>query len=73
MRNESGQANAEYVIALLVSLAVVLAGAALLSYFSAAESNADTHSSRTYLHAPYSLPPAGTGVSGQWLKDLIMH
>ncbi|MCL2679976.1 MAG: hypothetical protein FWF11_00640 [Coriobacteriia bacterium] len=72
---ESGQANTEYLLALFVGSAVLLACAALFSYFSSAGSSSGTHSSKTYLRAPYCLPPAGaaSGISEQWLKDLIIH
>jgi len=73
IKDESGQANAEYLLALFVGLAVLLAVAGLFTYFSTAGSTAGTHSSKTYLRAPYSLPPAGSGFSEQWLKDLIIH
>ena len=70
--SERGQASAEYVIALFVGIAVVVALFAAYSHFSSAGSASGSHSAKTYSRAPYTLPGQGA-VSEQWAKDLIVH
>lgn len=67
-----GQASTEYIIAVFVGLAIVLILAGLYGYFAMAGSEQGSHSSKTYLRAPYTLPSQGSG-SEQWIKDLIVH
>ena len=70
--SERGQASAEYVIALLVGIAVVVALFAAYSYFSSAGSISGSHNAKIYSRAPYTLPRQGA-VSEQWAKDIIVH
>ena len=78
--DERGQANAEYVLALFVSLVVVLSLVGLIGFFGGLESQSGStkqaarseHSFKTFSRAPYTLPSKGA-VSEQWLKDLLMH
>ncbi|MCL2438230.1 MAG: hypothetical protein FWE48_00425 [Coriobacteriia bacterium] len=69
---DQGQASTEYVIATFIGLAAVVALAGLYGYFALAGSERGSHSDKTYLRAPYTLPSQGSG-SEQWAKDLIIH
>jgi len=78
--DESGQANAEYILATFVTLVIVVALVGLIGFFGglnsqegkAGQSARSEHSSKTFSRAPYTLPSQGA-VSEQWLKDLLMH
>jgi len=71
-RSDSGQAQAEYVIALSLVLVATLALAGLVAYFNGSGEEGSRHTEKTFRHAPYTLPYRN-GLSGQWLKDILIH
>lgn len=77
---DSGQANAEYVLAAFITFVVVVALVGVIGFFGGPGSQEgrsgrdvrSEHSAKTFSRAPYTLPSQGA-VSEQWLKDLLMH
>ena len=72
LKSESGQASAEYVIALFVGLAMVLALGALYRGYTEGGVRPGSATSKTLGRAPYSAPTNGEG-GALWAKDLLMH
>jgi len=71
-RSESGQAQAEYVIAVALVLVITLALVGLIVHFNGSDKKGSKHSEKTFKHAPYTIPNSN-GLSGQWLKDILIH
>ena len=69
---ERGQAGTEYVLAVCVGLAAVVALAGIVSFFTGSSEELAAHSTKTFARAPYSLPAPGL-VSEQWAKDILFH
>ena len=72
LKSESGQASAEYVIALFVGAVMVLALGALFRGYGTGGGRPGSATSKTLGQAPYSAPTNGEG-GILWAKDLLMH
>jgi uncharacterized protein (UPF0333 family) len=70
LKSEKGQASTEYLIAVTVLMAIVLALSSVIGFFKGEKDSSPLAS--CYVRAPYSIS-SSEGSSEQWLKDILMH
>lgn len=70
--NNSGQALAEYALALLIVTITIVGIGTMWRYWSNASIHSEGVELQVFARAPHTVS-SSEGGSGQWVKDMLMH
>lgn len=70
--NNSGQALAEYVLALSIVTITIVGIGTMWRYWSNTSIQSDGTGLQMFTRAPHTIS-SSEGGSGQWVKDMLMH